>query len=267
MKRIAFIGAGRMASAMVAGLLREGVFPASAIACTCGDDPSGPDLAKRTGIVYQPSLESLLKEADVIVLACKPQQFSALDSGLAALASGRLVISILAGTTIERLDEKFAASLNTVRAMPNTPGQIGQGVTAFASRRPLRDEDEALVRRILGSLGQVVALPESQLDAVTAVSGSGPAYVFEFTAALRAAGEEAGLSPEVAHTLALETVVGAALLMRESGQDPVELRKAVTSPGGTTQAALESFEADGLRGIVNHAVQAAIHRSAELAKA
>lgn len=267
MSGIAFIGAGRMASAMVAGLLRHGVYPAQDIACTCGDDPTGPELAQRTGIVYQPSVETLVSNADTVVLACKPQQFAALDPALTELSRGRLIVSILAGTTLARLAEKFPHARNIVRSMPNTPGQIGQGVTAFAAKKDLDSGDDALVRRILGSLGTVVALGEDKLDAVTAVSGSGPAYVFEFTAALREAAEKAGLPADIADTLARETVIGSALLMRESGTDPVDLRIAVTSPGGTTQAALESFGADGLRAMVDRAVKAAAHRSEELAKA
>ncbi len=267
MRGIAFIGAGRMASAMVAGLLRDAVYPADEIACTCGEDPTGPELAQRTGITYEPSVQALIERAETIVLACKPQQFAALDPALAEYSKGRLIVSILAGTPLARLAVKFPYARNIVRAMPNTPGQIGQGVTGYASRDPLTSEDDALANRILGSLGLVVALSEDKLDAVTAVSGSGPAYVFEFTAALREAAEQAGLPPDVADILAKETVVGSALLMRESGTDPVELRKAVTSPGGTTQAALESLEADGFRAIVDRAVLAATRRSVELAKA
>jgi len=267
MMRLAFIGAGRMASAMVTGILRESLYSPDAIACTCGNDPSGPDLAAKTGIAYEADATQLVAKADCIVLACKPQQFAQLDSRLAEKSKGKLILSILAGTTLERLDSKFSQARNIVRAMPNTPGQIGAGVTAYASRNPLNSTDVAQVEGILGSLGQVVALDESQLDAVTAVSGSGPAYVYEFTAGLRAAAEKVGLAPKVADLLARQTVIGASQLMASSQLDPVELRDAVTSPGGTTEAALASFEENDLRGIIEVSVTAAVKRSAELAKA
>lgn len=267
MSTIGFVGAGRMASAMVEGILRDQVFKAGEILCTCGDDPTGPELAARTGISYEQDLKKLVADAEIIVLACKPQQFASLDDSLSALAKDKLVISILAGTTLALLSGKFTQARNIVRSMPNTPGQIGAGVTGFAPFHELTGDDLSLVTRILESLGTVVSLEEAQLDAVTAVSGSGPAYVFEFTAGLREAAEKTGLAPEIADTLARETVIGAALLMQHSKIDPVELRKMVTSPGGTTQAALESFEANGLRKLIDEAVEAARKRSIELSKA
>lgn len=266
MIKIAFIGAGRMASAMVYGILQTGSYSPAEIGCTCGNDPTGPELSKRAGIVYEPDLKTLLAQSDIIVLACKPQQFEGLDATIAELASGQLIISILAGIPLVRINGKFAAARNRVRAMPNTPGQIGAGITAFASDTPLSTDDEALVQLILGSMGEVVKVPEEQLDAVTAVSGSGPAYVFEFTAALAEAGVAAGLPPEIAARLARQTVTGAGLLLAKSTDTPEELRRQVTSPGGTTQAALEQFNEDKLRDIVRHAVFAAKERSIELAQ-
>lgn len=265
MIKVAFIGAGRMASAMVHGLLRTQACTPDAIGCACGDDPTGPALAAATGIRHEPDWPTLLADADVIVLACKPQQFDSLDDRLAELASGKLALSILAGTTLTRLEERLGRARNVVRAMPNTPGQIGAGISAYASRTPLSDADKEAVNSLLGALGPAIAVPESQLDAVTAISGSGPAYVFEFTTALAAAGEKAGLPAETAAQLARQTVIGAGLLMQASTESPETLRQHVTSPGGTTQAALEQFEADGLRAVVERAVDAAQRRSIELA--
>ncbi len=201
-----------------------------------------------------------------MVLACKPQQFSALDATLTALTASKLVISILAGTTLERLGAKFPQCRNLVRAMPNTPGQIGAGATAYASRSPLAAADTTAVEAILGALGLTVALPEAQLDAVTALSGSGPAYIFEFTKALEEAGVKLGLERPTAALLAKQTVLGSALLMDNSSEDPETLRNHVTSPGGTTQAALESFAGNNLRSIVTEALQAAQTRSVELSQ-
>jgi len=265
MIKVAFIGAGRMASAMVRGLLKTGQFSPGEIGCTCGDDPTGPELAEQTGILYKADLSELLAESGVVVLACKPQQFEGLDSTIAELTSGQLVLSILAGTPLARINQRFAQARNRVRAMPNTPGQIGAGISAYASDAPLSEEDEALVQLILGALGEVVAVPEEQLDTVTAVSGSGPAYVFEFTAALAEAGTAAGLPADIAMRLAKQTVTGAGLLIAESDESPETLRNHVTSKGGTTQAALEQFSEDRLRDIVRHAVMAAKQRSIELA--
>ncbi|MGE9294926.1 MAG: pyrroline-5-carboxylate reductase [Puniceicoccales bacterium] len=266
MIKVAFIGAGRMASAMVHGLLKTKAFAASEIGCTCGSDPTGPQLAQATGIVYEADLEKLLASASITVLACKPQQFSALDERITALTEGQLIVSILAETTLARLTDKFPTARNCVRSMPNTPGQIGAGISAYAGAKALTDDDEAAVQTILGALGEVVATPEDQLDAVTAVSGSGPAYVFEFTAALAEAGVAAGLPEAAAQKLARQTVIGAGLLLQHSTESPEELRRQVTSPGGTTQAALEQFSADQLRGVVQRAVEAAQRRSVELAQ-
>lgn len=267
MIKVAFIGAGRMASAMVRGLLKTGHYSPGEIGCTCGEDPSGPQLAKSTGILYEPKLEKLLGQSDIIVLACKPQQFNGLDATISALAEGQLIISILAGTTLARINNRFPEARNRVRSMPNTPGQIGAGISAYASDQRLDDADKQIVQLVLGALGEVVAVPEDQLDAVTAVSGSGPAYVFEFTAAMAEAGVAAGLPKDVAEKLARQTVIGAGLLLQASDEHPEELRRQVTSPGGTTQAALEQFTEDKLRDIVRHAVIAAKQRSIELAQA
>lgn len=251
---------------MIAGMLNQKLCTPEAIACTCGNDPSGPDLAKRTGIRYEPDLATLLKEADTVVLACKPQQFADLSPELAELCAGKLILSILAGTTLCRLSCKFSQARNVVRSMPNTPGQIGAGITAYCSRAVLSDEDTATVEGILGSMGEVVVVPEDDIDAVTAVSGSGPAYFFEFTAALRESAKQAGLKDDVADRLARKTLLGAALLLDQSGDDPEALRNAVTSPGGTTEAALNTFSEGDLRKLVTQAVNAARTRSIELSK-
>ncbi|HAV13120.1 MAG TPA: pyrroline-5-carboxylate reductase, partial [Opitutae bacterium] len=191
--RIVFIGAGRMASAIVRGLLEKEHYLPEEIACTCGNDPTGPALAEQTRIHYMPDITSALYEAEAVVLACKPQQFSAIDATLANAATGKLVLSILAGTPLSRLSEKFSNARNIVRTMPNTPGQIGAGVTAFAPLRELTEKDTMIVENTLSSLGNFHEVDEVDLDAVTALSGSGPAYVFEFAAALREEGINCGL--------------------------------------------------------------------------
>lgn len=264
--RIAFIGAGRMASAIVRGLLEKEHYAPEEIACTCGDDPTGPALSEATGIQFLHDITPALYEAEAVVLACKPQQFAAISAELAEAARGKLVLSILAGTPLSRLSEKFAHARNVVRTMPNTPGQIGAGVTAFAPLRELSEKDVAIVENTLSSLGNFHEVEEQDLDAVTALSGSGPAYVFEFAAALREAGVNCGLDEGLADALAIDTLLGAAMLLAESEETPETLRDAVTSPGGTTAAALKVFQEGDFRGLVDQALAAAKARSLELAQ-
>jgi len=264
--RIVFIGAGRMASAIIRGLLEQKHYQPAEIACTCGNDPTGPELAKETGIRYYADITNAASKADAIVLACKPQQFASLDTELINAASGKLILSILAGTPLARLSGKFSSARNVVRTMPNTPGQIGAGVTAFAPLSPLEAQDAEIVENALSSLGNFHEVEENDLDAVTALSGSGPAYVFEFAAALKEAGINCGLEAELASSLTIDTLLGAAMLLAESESSAEDLRNAVTSPGGTTAAALGVFKDAGFRDLVDKALAAAKARSLELAQ-
>ncbi len=265
MPKIAFIGAGRMASAIVTGLINRGV-PATNLTCLGGDDDTARVLSARTGIRVSADLPELLDAADMVVLAFKPQHLSDADPRLADLTAGKLVLSILAGKTLASLATVFPRARALVRTMPNTPGQIGAGITGWCSQTPLSDADGALVRLLLDSLGDHVAVDEAQIDAITAVSGSGPAYVFEFTAALREAGIAAGLPREIAHQLAVSTVIGSAKLMAQTGTEPEELRNQVTSPNGTTYAALQKMAALNFRDLIREAILAAKLRSEELSR-
>lgn len=264
--KIVFIGAGRMASAIVHSLLEKEHYTPEEIACTCGDDPTGPSLANATGIQYFPDITNALYETETVLLACKPQEFNSIDKNLADAAGGKLIISILAGTPIARLSDKFAKARNIVRTMPNTPGQIGAGVTAYTPLRELSEKDQSIVDNTLSSLGNYHEVEETDLDAVTALSGSGPGYVFEFVAALRDAGINAGLPPELAESLSIDTLLGSAMLLAGSDNSAEDLRIAVTSPGGTTAAALQVLEDAGFRDLIDRAVAAAKARSIELAK-
>ncbi|MEI6861817.1 MAG: pyrroline-5-carboxylate reductase [Verrucomicrobiota bacterium] len=266
MPNIAFLGSGRMASAIVDGLLAQKICSPADLTCVDGGDGTAATLAQRTGIAAVTDLPALLVRADTLVLACKPQQLAGLDPRLAELTAGKLVLSILAGKRLARLMQAFPRARALVRAMPNTPGQIGAGVTAWSPHRPLATDDARLVAAILGALGHVLEVPEPQLDAVTGLSGSGPAYVFEFAAALREAGIAAGLSRDTAAKLALETILGSARLMARTGTEPEVLRDQVTSPNGTTYAGLQRMAARDFRGLVKETVLTATARSEELSR-
>ncbi len=266
MARIAFLGAGNMASAFVDGLLAQNVATPNELVCFGGNDPTAGNLATRTGIAAAQSLEELTASFDTLVVAFKPQHLAEADPRFAQWTAGKLVISILAGKKLASLVKVFPRARNVVRTMPNTPGQIGAGITAWCSRDPLSNADQASVEKILGALGQVVSVPESQMDAITAVSGSGPAYVFEFAAALRDAGVAAGLAPDVAMKLAQETLLGSARLLARRQIDPETLRNQVTSPNGTTYAGLQRMGARDFRGLIRETVLAAKTRSEELSK-
>lgn len=262
--KIAFLGAGRMASAIIDGLITQKVFPPENIACRSGAGKSGYNLAARTGIKYVPDLPALVAPADIVVIAFKPQHLADADPRLAELTRGKLVLSVLAAKTLARLARTFPHARNLVRTMPNTPAAIGAGVTGWAALRELAPADRATVVAVLGALGREIELPEDQIDALMAVSGCGPAFVFEFTAALREAGVACGLAPATADLLARETVIGAAKLMAHTGTEPEELRNQVTSPKGTTYAGLQVMQARDFRGLLRDTALASKARSAEL---
>lgn len=261
-----FVGAGKMARAMITGLLRSQVATPSEIVCTSAADGTGEALAKDTGISFTGKAEDVIAQSGVLVLAMKPQQLKEFPKETGAKAKDRLILSILAGTPLAVLQEKFPQARNIVRIMPNTPGAIGAGISGWCALKQTESKDLRSLEDLLDSLGEAVAVEESQMDALTAVSGSGPAYVFEMAAAMIAAGEQAGLSAEISEKLVLHTLWGASRLMLEAEAKPEKLRDDVTSPGGTTAAALREFEAAGFRRIVAQAIGAAKDRSRELSQ-
>jgi pyrroline-5-carboxylate reductase len=188
----------------------------------------------------------------------------AIDPRIIEATQGTLLLSVLAGTPISRLQTHFGAARNCIRTMPNTPGRIGAGVTAYASEAPLTTTDQATLETLLQALGCYYKVDEDQLDAL---SGSGPAYVFQFVEALQAAGSEMGLESELANALAVETLLGSAQLLKNSTDSPSQLRQAVTSPNGTTAAALDVLNQSNFNHIILQALQAAKARSQALAKA
>jgi pyrroline-5-carboxylate reductase len=266
MPKLAFIGAGRMAGAMVRGLLRSRTCQPADIAVLGGAGVSAAALAKDTGVRLATSPADLLAGADAVVLACKPQQFLGLDAAFAAHAQGKLILSVLAGTRLATLGGFFAGARNVARAMPNTPGAVGQGITAQCSAQPLSSGDAALIASILSGLGQTIELPEEMFNAVTAVSGSGPGFFFEYVAAYEQAAVALGFTPAQASLLVRQTFGGSLALLAATGETPEALRIQVTSPGGTTKAGLDALEAGKFREVVASALLAAKQRGEELGK-
>lgn len=253
-----------MAAAMVEGLVARGAFKSEAIACLGGSGATAAALAARTGIRLAGSLRDLLEGAGILVVAFKPQHLAGADPRLASLTEGRLVVSVLAGKTLSGLRQVFPKARNIVRSMPNTPGQIGAGLTGWCALAPLPPPDRAGLNQLFGPLGRSLELPESEIDAFTAVSGSGPAYVFEFAAALRDAAGAVGFDPATSRMLAVETLLGAAKLLAQREADPEVLRNQVTSPNGVTAAGLRRLGERDLRAAVRECVLAARARAAEL---
>lgn len=258
------LGCGRMGSALLEGWLTRGLPPAAFTVLEPNPSARLEDLAAQglrlnTDAPYAPA---------VAVLAVKPQIMPAALPRLAGLGDGRTIfMSIAAGTPLRALGAALGEGTPIVRAMPNTPAGVGRGVTALVANAAVRDEDLRLAETLMQAVGQTVRLEsESQMDAVTALSGSGPAYVFLMIEALAAAGEAEGLGPDLALRLARATVAGAGQLAEAADASPAQLRKDVTSPGGTTAAALKVMmdDRDGLTQLMRRTVRAAAARSREL---
>jgi pyrroline-5-carboxylate reductase len=266
MPKLAFVGAGNLASAMVRGVLAQKVCTPAEIACTSKGGESARQLATATGITHEADLDKLLSGADAVIIAFKPQSLASADPRLAELTRGKLVVSVLAGKRLSTLARTFPHARNLIRTMPNTPAAIGAGITPFCSLQPLTAADGALVTRILEALGIALPLDEKYFDALTAVGGSGPAFVFEFVAGLRDAGISAGLPPDTAARMALETTLGAARLLARSAETPEALRDKVTSPNGTTYAGLQALSQRQFRDTLKETIAAATRRAAELSQ-
>jgi len=262
--RIVFVGGGNMASALIGGLIARGASPTSLQAI----DPSASQreaLAARFGIATHAASGDPVAQADVLVLAVKPQQMHEAVDALAPQIATQLIISVAAGVRATDLSRWLGGYPRIVRTMPNTPALIGLGATGLAMLAGGSSADRTLAESIMQAVGQTVWVDdESMLDAVTALSGSGPAYVFRFIESMIAAGTGLGLSPEQSRQLALQTVSGAAQLASASTEPVAVLRERVTSKGGTTAAALAVFEARGIDAVVAQAMSAARDRSAEL---
>lgn len=267
-RRWGFLGGGKMATALIRGMLRAGVAEAGEMVASDPDAPARSALVAETGIAVFEANPPVIEQSDVLVLAVKPQAMPQLLAEIRPLVGpGHLVISIAAGISIATLSDGLGGDRRLVRVMPNTPALLREGASAFALGPGVEADDGAVVKAFLDSVGRTVQLPESMLDAVTGLSGSGPAFVYLMIEALSDGGVRMGLPRDIATTLAAQTVLGAARMVLETGLHPGVLKDQVTSPGGTTIAGLHAMERGGVRGALIDAVESATRRSAELAAA
>jgi len=262
---VAMIGAGNMARALIGGLLHKG-HPTERLIAADPDPDTRTAIERDFGITTTSDNTDAVAGADVVVLAVKPQVIDGvLESVAAALARDAVVVSVAAGIPVARIRRTLGEAAAIIRVMPNTPALRGVGATGMYAAPECNAAQRDRARALFEAVGRVFDVPdESLMDVVTAVSGSGPAYFFALTEALARAGRAAGLPDDIARGLATQTAAGAGAMLSDGDIDPSELRRRVTSPGGTTAAALDSFARDGLEAMVDRAVQAAVRRGREL---
>jgi pyrroline-5-carboxylate reductase len=262
-KRIAILGTGRIGEALLAGLLSSGW---SDIVATSRSEARVADLHERHGVEATTSNADAVSGAAVVVVAVKPQDIDALLASIHdAVTPQQTVLTVAAAIPTAYIEERLPDGVPVVRAMPNAPSTVHEGMAGIAAGAHAGDEQLAVAEDVLLHLGRVVRVPESAMDAVTALSGSGPAYFALLAEAMIEAGILLGVSREVSTTLVVQTMLGTAKQLRDEGMHPVELREAVTSPGGTTIAAIRELEQAGVRAAFLNAIQAAMTRARELA--
>ncbi|MGL6226057.1 MAG: pyrroline-5-carboxylate reductase [Thermoguttaceae bacterium] len=268
-KTIGFIGAGQMSTALAGGFLRNLLKPDQLFACDVSED-AGKKFAQKTGARILGSIVEVVSVSDLVFLAVKPQHvgnvFPELRKSLGSAQPKKTLISIAAGISIRTLTEHVGENQPVIRVMPNTPCLIGKGVCGLTPSSDVCEEEVATVEQLLQTVGSTVRVQESQMDVVTGLSGSGPAFVYMMIEALSDAGVLKGLPRSVALQLAVETVRGASEMVLQSGEHPAVLKDRVTSPGGTTIAGIRVLEEKGLRSTLIEAVASATERSAELGK-
>jgi pyrroline-5-carboxylate reductase len=262
--KIGFIGCGKMASALVKGLVQKGRVRADQIWLSDAVGAAVEGLAKETGAHAMDHNLEVAARSEVVVLCVKPGDALAALEGVQGALTGKLLVSIAAGVSLAALESAAGPMAKVVRVMPNTPAMVHAGASAYALGKLAAEPEAELVECIFGAVGTVFRVKESLLDAVTGLSGSGPAYVYLMVEALSDGGVLMGLPRDLALQLAAQTVVGAARMVQETGMHPAVLRDLVASPGGTTIAGLEVLEAAGMRSGLMGAVRAATERSREL---
>src|SRR5690348_12844923 len=264
MQRIAIIGAGRIGEALLAGLVSSGW---SDIVVTSRRPERVEELAERHGVDATTVNADAVRGAGIVVIAVKPQDIDALLDDIGDVVTpAQTVLTVAAAIPTARIEARLPEGVPVVRAMPNAPSTVHEGMAGIAAGAHAQDEHLAAAEEVLSHLGRVVRVPEQAMDAVTAVSGSGPAYLALLAEAMIEAGILLGLSREVSTTLVVQTMFGTAKQLRDQGMHPVELRESVTSPGGTTIAAIRELEQAGVRAAFLNAIQAAMDRARELAE-
>jgi len=262
--KIAFLGGGNMAEALIKGMLSAGVAESRQMVVTDASQ-ARLDYLKKYNVNPLKSNQEAVQQADIVLLCVKPQVMDAVLAEIAAAAGpGKLVISIAAGITIERMEKALPARPRVIRVMPNTPALVLSGAAGLAKGSSATDQDMALALEIFSAVGRAVVVEEKLMDAVTGLSGSGPAFVFTVIEALSDAGVKVGIPRPLALELAAQTVFGSAKMVLETKEHPAKLRDMVTSPGGTTIAGMHELEKGKLRAVLMSAVEAATRRSREL---
>lgn len=264
--RLGVIGAGNMGEAILRGYLTSGYAPGEQTAVYDPDTEKCRALERDLGVNVADTLQSLIEHSDLLLVAVKPNVCAHLFSEQFDRFANKAVVSIAAGWGGERLKNALPATARVLRVMPNTPAMIGEGMIVFESGDSLTAEERAFCESLFGSVGDVISIEPKLMDAVTAVSGSGPAYVYLFIEALADGGVKSGLPRAVALKLAAQTVKGAAMMVSETGVHPGELKDRVCSPGGTTIEAVAMLEQKGLRGAVIAAVDACREKSERMSK-
>jgi pyrroline-5-carboxylate reductase len=265
--RIGFLGAGQMATALARGWLAAGLVTRDQVLAGDPLPQAGDAFHRETGVATGTDNRTVVGRSELLVLAVKPQNVPAVLAEVRPLVTPRhCLVSIAAGVTLRQLAEGLGPSCRLVRVMPNTPCLLGASASAYTPGKTATEEDIALVDRLLGAVGRAVRVPEKLLDAVTGLSGSGPAFVYVMIEALSDGGVRMGLPRDVATLLAAQTVMGSARMVLETGLHPGALKDRVASPGGTTIAGLHALERGGLRAALMDAVEAATRRATELGK-
>jgi pyrroline-5-carboxylate reductase len=264
--RVAILGCGQIGESLLSGLLSAGWREPGEVAVTARREERVDELRERYGVDATLSNADAVRGAELVVVAVKPQDLESLLGEIGPLLdTGQTVLSVAAAIPTRTIERQLAQSVPVVRAMPNAPAIVHEGIAGICAGAHADDDSLALAEECLTHLGRVVRLPERYLDAVTAVSGSGPAYFALLAEAMIEAGILLGLSREVSTQLVVQTMLGTAVLLRDRQMHPVELREAVTSPGGTTIRAIRELEQAGVRAAFLNAIQAAMERSQELA--
>lgn len=264
--KLAFIGSGRMATAIIKGLIINKYCAPTQISCLSKTGISAERLSKETGINPVKEFQELIENSDIVFLALKPKNLDDLPKHFAELVKGKLIISVLAATPLSVLEKTAPKAKNIIRIMPNTPSQIGKGVTGYCSLNELRTQDSEQVVNLLNALGDAHLIEEEKMEAFTVIAGCGPAYFFEFASALEETARELGFPKPKAHNLVSQMLLGSAELLEQEKQSADLLRDQVAPPGGLTAAALEHMNTKDLRGIIKSAILEAKNKSEEVAR-